>query len=397
MSNLSRHWHHMEETDAAANFERALQGLTVKEDPRWAPVEETTCQVLSTAPNESTEEKASGVDDDDNDIIAQALRKAGVISPTPPKPTCSSAVTSQQSVPTDTTGCYNPLPTYHEPSSTNPPTSNVSIPAVAGQSIRIVRVLSASSPSPAPLTAAGTLPPSPPSLPHSLATPCRKRANSEQIAQHIPKCMRFSNANPDTDASVATSTAGAATTSNTTTKHPCRLLCLRARRPTSVPSSQSVQLASISTTDHYSAPPTTIYQCPPINTHTGNANIPAVAAPPTRIIKILPSPSPAPRSHPPSSLPPSLPHPLATGSQMGGNCEQIAQHFSRYMQFSSVNPDTAASVAVAAVNTATATAAAAAAAAADAVAASNATMNDRIRPPRRRARRRASAPSSQTH
>ncbi|CDS39770.1 hypothetical protein EmuJ_000731700 [Echinococcus multilocularis] len=390
MSNLDRHWHHMEETDAAANFERALQSLTVKEDLHWAPVEEATCQVLSTTPSESTEEKESGVDDDDdNDIIAQALRKAGVISPTPPKPTCSSAVAPQQSVPTDTTDYYNALPIYHEPSSTNPPTGNVNISAVAGHCIRIVRVLSSSSPSPAPLTTANPLPPLPPSLPHSLATPCRKRANSEQIAQHIPKCMRLSYADPGADASVTTSTAGAATASNTTTKYPCRLLCLRARRPTSVPSSQSVQLASISTNDHYSAPPTTIYQCPLINTQTGNANIPAGAAPPARIIKILPSPSPAPRSHPPSSLPLPLPHPLATGSQMGGNCEQIAQHFSRYMQFSSVNPDTAASVAVAAVNTATATAAA--------VAASNATMNDRDRPPRRRARRRASAPSSQTH
>ncbi|KAH9282521.1 hypothetical protein ECG_05082 [Echinococcus granulosus] len=242
----------MEKTSQTTNSKVALQELMVKKNMRWAPVKEPTRQESSTVPGKSVEEKSDVDGDDDDDIIAQALRKAGIPSSSSLMPTRSPAVTPVQSVSVCTTANYKSPPSFYKHSTVNIKISNANIPAVSGSSIRIMNVLSFTSPPPPPpITQSPQLPPPPhipPRLPHSLATRYRKRGNPEQIAQHFSKYMRFSDVNPDTAASVAvaavdTATATAAADAEAASKAAMKDgICLprrRARRRTAVPSSQS--------------------------------------------------------------------------------------------------------------------------------------------------------------
>ncbi|CDS39771.1 conserved hypothetical protein [Echinococcus multilocularis] len=219
----------------------------VRKNMCWAPVEESTLQESSPVPGKSVEEKSDGDGDDDDDIIAQALRKAGIPSSSSPMPTSSPAVTPVQSVSVCTTANYKSPPSFCKHSPVNYQIGNANIPAVSGSSIRIMNVLSFTSPPPPP-TQPSPPPHIPPRLPHSLATRYRKRGNPEQIAQHLSKYMRFSDVNPDTAASVAvaavdTATATAAADAEAASKAAMKDgICLprrRARRRAAVPSSQS--------------------------------------------------------------------------------------------------------------------------------------------------------------
>ncbi|VDM24237.1 unnamed protein product [Hydatigera taeniaeformis] len=157
-------------------------------------------------------------EDDENDIISQALRYAGVEPQAQPTAT-----------PSDTNEEYDAYSQFHMCPSINNAMASIIAPTLANQSIRIVVLpsyTSVASAAPPPVT-----PPPPPSthpvLPfpprsdgslamvHPRAIGGRKRAHLEQIHPQIVKYMRFPNVNHDTAVSVAVATACAAADANT--------------------------------------------------------------------------------------------------------------------------------------------------------------------------------------
>lgn len=194
---------HVEDVGRGANFQKALQGLAVKENAHSASVAKATPQVTTTFSCKSNEKEntaAEDKDDDGSDIITKALRNAGILSPASSMNSSPPVIHPVSPAPIYTDANYEVHLTNREHSSTNTQAEGIKIRTAPMPCMRTTKLSSF------------------PSL----------RRKFEQASEYFSKYMRFDNINPDTAASVAAAVVRAA--ADTTTSNAVRNDCTHMNR-----------------------------------------------------------------------------------------------------------------------------------------------------------------------